>query len=477
MTIPQRVLCVAVAVYVLLFFGLAKRCYEVFGYDSGGTAVFNNMMWNTLHGRPFHISALTTADARKPVNNLAIHAAYFWVFLVPVYFVAPDPRTLLFCQSLALGLAAWPAYRIARRVLEDDWAAVGMALALIMMPGVVSQNVNQIQEPCFLPVVLLFAIFFFLEQRFRAFLLTAFLACLNRENVPLAVMFFGAWALWERRRWPWVVAPVVLGAGYFAFVTWVAMPWFRGGEPWHVAKQFEHLGHGPVDIVRNIFVEPSRLFGHLFGELNLLYLAQLLIPLGGWLPLMHPSALLAVPDLAANLLSNNSALKVIAWHYHLTITPALFVSLLFAVRRLGLRWQQRRPGAHLPVLCFGFLVLATAHWFLWFQPVMFRKLPYHDTLVKVVRLIPRDAAVLSSFRIQAHFSSRARYDAISLFENYPEYARTFEYVVLDANERRFPPFITREFFDSFYKNPEYELVFAENHVFVFRRRDGGRPVP
>lgn len=477
MSRPQKVLVLAVVVYVALFFGLAKRCYEVFGYDSGGTAVFNNMMWNTLHGKPFHISALTTAEATKPVNNFAIHAAYFWVFLVPLYALIPDPRTLMFCQSLALGLAAWPAYRIAKRVLEDEWAAVGMAIALILMPGYVSQNVNQVQEPSFLPVVLLWTVWFFIEGRFRAFMIAAFLACLNRENVPLAVMFFGLWAWWERRSWRWRLAPVVLGASYFAFVTWVAMPFFREGEPWHVAKQFEHLGRGPFDIVRNVFVEPSRLLNHVFSEPNLTYLSHLLIPLGGWLGLTHPAALLAVPDLAANILSNNSALKVIAWHYHLTITPALFVGLLFSLRRVERRLQTRLAGRHLPAVAAGFALLAAAHWFLWFQPAMFRKLPYHDSLVKAVRMIPRDASVLSSFRIQAHFSSRARYDALSVFQHRPEYAARFEYVVLDANERRFPPLVTREFFDQFYRSPDYQLVFAENNVFVFRRKDGGAKLP
>ena len=54
-----------------------------------------------------------------------------------------------------------------------------------------------------------------------------------------------------------------------------------------------------------------------------------------------------------------------------------------------------------------------------------------------------------------------------LFEQY-----RFEYVILDANEQQFPPPITQEFFDSFHKNPNYRLIFAETNVFVFQRLGG-----
>jgi uncharacterized membrane protein len=474
---PQRALVFIILGYVAVFFGMAKHCHDVFGYDSGGTAVFNSMMWNTLHGRPFHISALTTAEARKPINNLAIHAAYFWVFLLPFYALIPGPATLLFLQSLALGLSAVPVYLIARRLLKDETAAVLLGAAFILIPPIVSQNVNQIQEPSFLPVVLLFAIYFFIAQRWGPFLVLCVLSCLNRENVPLAVAMFGLWALVERRSWRWVVVPIVGGTVYFLFVTLVAMPYFREGESWHVAKQFEHLGNGPVGILVNLCTKPQLLFGHLLGADNVQYVVQLVQPMGWLLPWLHPAALLALPDLAANTLSNNSALKVIAWHYNLTTTSALFVSLIFTLRRLNGWLQQRWGCSQLVVLAAGIFLLAGAHWFLWFQPQMFRQRPYHDTLTKAIRSIPPQASVLSSFRIQAHFSSRPRYDALSVFQNYPAYARSFEYVVLDANERQFPPFITREFFESFRNNPEYELVFAENNVFVFRRPDGGAPIP
>jgi len=471
LTRPQRVLILIIAAYVLIGFGLGNRCYEVFGYDQGGSSVFEHMMWHTVHGRPFHLTVPCSADQQKPVNMFAVHGAYFWAFLVPIYAVLPGPSTLLFLQSLALGLAAVPMYLIARRVLEDEWVAVLLATAFILMPPIVSQHVNQIQEPSFLPVLLLFVFYFFLERRFKAFLIMAFVSCLNRENVPLGIGMFGLWALLDRRKWKWVVAPVVLGVVYFAFVTKIAMPYFRQGEPWHVAKQFEHLGGGPVEIIKNVFVQPQLLFGHLLGRDNIQYVIFLFQPMGWILPLLNPAAVVALPDLAANTLSNNSALKVIAWHYNLTTTAALFVSLILTIRKLGVWLGQRFGGSRsLYIVALFLLAMPIAHWFLWFQPRYFRRLPQHDVLVRALAVVPSESSVAAPQRTLAHLASREHYADLAIFNLWPRYAAQFDYVILDANERQYPPFVTQEFFDKFNRSTNYRMIFAEANVFVFQRQ-------
>jgi uncharacterized membrane protein len=473
LTGPQRALAAIIGTYVVVFFGMAQRCYDVFGYDSGATAVYNNMLWWTLHGKPFLIAAMITSESAKPISNLAAHAAYFWVFILPFYALFPGPSILFFLQALALGMAAVPMYLIARKLLEDEVAAVLLAAAYLLLPPLVSQNLNQVQEPCFLPVLLLFVFYFFLERRYGLFLSFSAVALLNRENVPLAIMMFGVWALVERRSWKWVVVPIVCGAAYFWFVTFVAMPYFRQGENWHVARMFGYLGSSAGEIFKNAALHPLVLVQHLFSSDNVRYVIFLVQPLGWILPFFALPCLVALPDLAINLLSENTALKVIPWHYNVLTGTALFVSTLFAVRKIGL-WQRRKygEGRYLPVVACGLLVLSAAHWFLWFQPGYLRELPYQQALNHAIESIPKDVSVLSSVRIQARFSGRPRYDSLNVFEHQPEYAKTFDYVLLDANERRFPPFVTQEFFDSFYKNPRYQLIFAEQNVFVFHRLGG-----
>ena len=467
----ERVLIVFIAIYVVGFACLAARCLNVFGRDFEALAQFNNMMWSTLHGHPFRIDCRAFVGQQNPVSNFAMHAAYFWVLLFPAYALAASPYTLIFLQSLFLGLSAIPAYRIARRLLQDDWAAVLLALAFVALPPVVAQNFNQVQEPSFLPFFLLFAFYYFLEKRLGAFMVWAFLSCLNRENVPLAIAMFGFWSLCEKRGWRWFVGPVVLGSAYFLFVVFVFIPWFRQGETWHVTAYFANLGSSPANILQNIVLHPSILVDTLWRGEILQFFIFLVQPLGWWLPLTTPAALVALPDLAANLLSGNGALRMIAWHYNVLVTCALFVSTVKCLGWLGAVQSKKWPGGR-PNLApaAAILVLAVSHWFLWWQPAFVTELPQHESIQAALRHIPADASVLVPARLLAHVSSRAKFDFIGCLTAEPAYAKDFEYVVIDANERQYGPPISQQFLEPLISKGEYELVFNQQNVYIFHRK-------
>ncbi len=469
-TKPERALMLVILAYVLIGFGLGKRCFDVFGHDSGDMAAFDHMMWHSSHGRLFHCSVMLYDEHTKPVSMLALHSSYFWVFLMPVYALFPGMTTLLFLQSLALGLAAIPMYLIVRWAFQNEWAAVFFSTAFLLLPPVISQHVNQVEEPSFLPVFLLYVFLFFLQRRFGAFLLMALVSCLNRENAPLAVAMFGVWALFEKRDWKWVVAPIALGALYFGLVTFWAIPYFREGQPWKVSQQFGHLGAGPAEIVTNFFRKPELALNQIFNFDTGQYLTLLLQPMGWLLPLTHFAAMVALPDLAANILSSNNALRVIPWHYNLITSSSLFVALVLSLRKVDAMLQNRgKQKVGVALIGGGAVALALAHWPLWFQPQFYQKLPYHDTLVRALAAVPPDKSVMTPVRLTGHVARRESFSALGIVERRPKYAALFEYVVLDANDRRYLPVVTPELFGKFYKNPSYQLVFAENNVFVFRR--------
>jgi uncharacterized membrane protein len=456
-------LAILIGVYVLFFFWLAYRRWAVFGNDTSDFGYFDNMFWHTIHGRPFYCSA-------QGGSNLAVHAAFLWSLLVPVYWVFPGVPTLLFLQSLFLGLCGVPVYLIARRIFDDHRTALFSAAAFLMLPPIVSQHVNQIEEPSFIGVFLLFAYWFYKQEKFGWFLLLAGVACLGRENVPLAIGMFGIYAAVQRRRWKWIIAPVLLGGAYFYLAVFVIMPYFRQGLHWHVLKMFSYLGDTPGQIVTNIITQPGMVIDHLLGEQNLQYFVFLVQPMGWVLPFGSLAFLMALPDIGINLLSDNSALKVIPWHYNVFTACFLFIATMYTVGKLGGRLRQRYGAARFELVAVSaLLLLAVGHWFLWLQWQQYIKRPYHDSMMRAIHAVPPDAPVIVPVRFQGHIGGRARYDHLNYFNTKPEYAKQYDYVILDGNERQYPPFVTQEFFDSFYKNPQYQLVFAENGVFVFHR--------
>lgn len=458
-------LAVVVSGYVLVFFWLAYRQYAYFGTDSGDLAYFNNMFSWTLRGRPFYVSAIG-------YSNLAVHAAFLWGLLVPAYWLAPGLPALLFMQSLFLGATAVPVYLIARQVLQDHRTALVMAVAFILLPPIVSQNVNQVEEPALVAVFLLFAFYFFIMKRFGLFLLFSGISCLGRENIPLAIGMFGIYGLILRRGGKWVIAPLVMGSVYFWFAMFVLMPYFRQGHEWHVMKMFTYLGDTPGSIVLNAISHPTIVLQHLLEQQNVTYVTLLLQPMGWVLPFLSPASLMALPDLAINTISDNGAMKVIPWHYNVVTGCFLFIGTIYAVKKLGQRLRHRYQGNPEIVMAVILLMLSISQWVTWFSPQHYRKLPYQETLLRAIAAVPPQKSVLVPLRLVSHIALHDRFTNLSLFLSKPACAEQFEYVILDANERQYGPLITQEFFDSFYRNPKYKVVFAEQNVFVFQRLGG-----
>lgn len=478
MSRPARALVWLVAGYVAVFFSLAVRQWTCFGRDASLYAEYNNMFWWTLHGKPFFIGSYG-------LSNWGMHSSYFWSFLLPIYWLVPGINTLLFLQTCALAAAAIPLFLLARKVLDHEWAAVIAAGAFLLLPGVGSQNLAQIQEPSFQPVALLFTIYFFIERRFRAFAISAVVACLLRENVPVAVAMFGLWALREKRPWKWVLFPSAFAGVYLAVVMGWAMPAFRDGQPWHGVRYFDYLGETPGQIVGTVLSRPDVVLNHLFSQDVVTYFLFLTQPMGVLLPFLSPACIIAVPELLGNLLSGWSQVRVIPYHYNVLTSTGLFVGLLFTLRKIVNRLKARAPGnAYAPVLATVALALAASHWFLWLDWSRFRPVPHRDSLLRAIAVVPSDASVLVTSRMLAHVSNRPKWDNVDILwsksnrggagANYhadPNYGYSFDYAILDGNERAFnPPGSMQEIFATLYTNTNYRLIFNENNVVVFQRR-------
>lgn len=461
----HKQLALLAGLYVLVSFWLAYRKYAVFGTDSGDYGYFNNMFWWTLRGRPFHNSGIG-------YSNLALHIAFLWVLLLPAYWLFSGVPVLIFMQSLFLGMTAVPVYLIARHVLKNHRTALVMAAAFILLPPIVSQHVNQVEEPAFAAVFLLFAFYFFIVERFGLFMLFSGIACLGRENIPLAIAMFGVYGLILRRGKKWIIAPLAMGLVYFWFAIFVLLPYFREGHAWHVMKMYTYLGNTPGAIVGNAISHPMLVVHHLLGQQNVTYVVLLLQPLGWVLPFLSPASLMALPDLAINTVSDNGALKVIPWHYNVVTGCFLFVGTIYAVRKVGQWLRQRSWGDPEIAMAVTLLALSISHWFIWLSPQQYQKLPHHETLLRAIAVVPPEKSVLVPIRLVSHIALRDHYTDINLFATNPNCAEQFEYVILDANERQYAPPITQEFFDSFARNPKYKLLLAEQNVFVFQRLGG-----
>jgi uncharacterized membrane protein len=408
--------------------------YETFGqgYDQ---VDFEQGIWNTLQGRVMEDSRFNFTGSVFGMDWMPL-----LLFFVPVYALVPSPHVLFFLQIAASAFGAVPVYWLARDRLGVKLAAAGIAAAYLLYPTLLHTALNPFQVRLFALTLLLFGLYFYERGNWQIFLACALIAMLARTDVALVVMMFGVYGLLTRRKWQFVVWPLVVGLAYFVLATFVITPsfaypgaltplppgtsldmscWPCGMSP--QLAYYAHLGRSGPEIVQFVLLHPLEAFNRAVIEPGLLgpklmYLLSLLIPLG-LLPIFAPKPLvLGLPIVALNLLSLRGSQIDLESHYSLLLIPGLVAAAIYGADNLR-KWLSRRrgvDGTDKRILQIGGLALAL--WALlmtvpYANPVV-RVLRFHETQAYVqaanelVAMVPGDAKVAVTSKLAPHLLPR-----------------------------------------------------------------------
>ncbi len=457
-----RALALAVSAFAAGFGALAVLRHRSFSTGRFDLGNMTQAVWSTAHGDPLAVTNL----AGEQTSRLASHFDPILVLFAPLWLVWPNPEALLVVQAIAIALGALPVYWLARKHLESERAGLGFAIAYLLFPATQWLALSEFHPVALACPLLLFAFWFLDEDRLVPFAICAVLACTTKEEVALAVAGLGLWYALARRRRVAGIAIAIAGAAAAAVALGVVAHYNHGGAPF--AGRYEEVGGSPTGILKTLVTDPLAIAGAAFDLAGLTYLLALLVPLA-FLPLAAPLALLpALPDLALNLLSSTETQTSIHFHYVAPLVPALFAAAIFAAARF--ERPVVKPLVAL-VLVSNFVLGAIPLWGAIpggeERQAGAALISDHDrTARRALRLIPDDAVVSASNSLGAHLSDRRRFlsfpireDAtwIAVDERSPGYLDRFApgpYAIAIARLRR---------------DPNWELVFDEDDVLVFRR--------
>ncbi len=110
-----RIVLAAALLATILFGTLALLRHSTFHSTASDLAVFDQVLWNTIHGR-FMESTMSLARC-EPHSFFGDHFSPALLLIVPLYALFPHPETLIVVQTIALALGVWPIYLLARRSL------------------------------------------------------------------------------------------------------------------------------------------------------------------------------------------------------------------------------------------------------------------------------------------------------------------------------------------------------------------------
>jgi uncharacterized membrane protein len=468
---PILVVWTAIVAYGAGLASLSVLRHEAF---STGRFDLGNMVqavWSTAHGDPL---AATSLSGEQFVRLGAHFDPILLLFALP-WRLWPSPSLLLTAQALLVALGALPVFWLARKHLASERAALGFALAYLLLPPLQWMTLSEFHPVALATPLLLFAFWYLDEERLLAFAVFAALAAATKEHVPLAVAGLGLWYAFSRRR-PWPgLAIAAAGVAVCALAVGIVIPHFspEGGSSFY--DRYSEVGGSPRGALETAVTDPGQLLGELGERRDGVYLFQLLLPLAG-LPLVAPFVLVgAAPELALNLLSKVPTQSSIHFHYSATVLAAFAAAAVLGAARLA-RGRQAMAG-RLAAVAVG-LSLA-ANYALGPLPI-WQAFPGGETLAttrhlvnehdrisaRALDLIPAGAVVSASNSLGGHLSERER------FLSFPRLGDA-AWVAVDetrpGNADRLEPLPYAAAIARLRRDPGWRLVFQRDGVLVFRR--------
>lgn len=339
------------------------------------------------------------------VHVLEVHWSFVLYPLSALRFLGPLPETLLVVQSLFLGAAVVPLWRLARRVCKLRFgAAVALVLAYAIHPGLHALAINDF-HPEALAIPGLFGLAYFAaSRRWVWFWLTvAFVLCC-RADLGLVVAAWGLLMVSDGVRRPglWTAG---VGAVWALGLLLVAQPVF--GQT--TGQQYGRYGNTLGEVLTGAVTDPGRFLGDLVDRSNVAVLVGLLAPVV-FLPLLSLRHFLPAVPLGAIYLVTTVDDSSFSARTSMLLA-FVFVSSAFALRRLGTMGVDR---VFIEVRLLATVVAASVLSFIAASPTAPYERPWEwdersatdEAVLEAVASLDPDDAVRASPSALAHLAER-----------------------------------------------------------------------
>ena len=428
----KKILWLAIALYLVVF-SLVSFCkYTHFLYNGLDLAIINNVFWNTVHGHWFWSSI-------QGHSYLGDHCSPILILLLPVYFLWQSPLLLLILQSVFLGLAAWPIYKISQFKLKDNSLALGIAALWLINPLTHNINLYEFSFISLAPFLFLMAFYFYLKNKILLFSIFIFLSLLIREDVAFIILIFSLIILFNKK---YKIAVIL----FFTSIAWIIIAN-------KIIASFSSSNFSPFLYYYSWLgsAGSSAIAAHILSYKNLEMITGFLLPFL-FIPLLKPQwLLLALIPLAEIILSAaGGGAQIFMMHYGALFLPALVIAFIGGFHRANQFVEDKLKSKYLLLIC-----LMVINIFLWVDFGVFKKEIYPNRskwsntqqdnineMLKSVVTQDKTASILASYRLLANLSSRENIYALHYyFLGVQQFAqgqyilnKKPAYVILDKND-------------------------------------------
>ncbi len=435
--LPAVLLAVMITAYICWVSLHTIRHHYGLGTSAYDLGIHENFLWNTIHGDWFYSSI-------EGGSHLGVHTSFAMLMIAPLYAAFPATETLLFIQTMLLGLAAWPLFGAARSVTGSGWTALVVASLWLAHPGVAGANFYDFHAVVFAPFFFFFAAWMWRTGRWRWFWVWVFLLLTVKEDMGFLVVALGLVLLIDGDRRRGAIA-VAAGAVSYLVLQHGVIPFFSPGGHSYVwyFPQVIPEGEGPAGALVTAFLNPVFTIRFALTPTKVLYVMQLLAPLA-LLPLRTVRGVLLVGyGLSSALLATRPPMFELGFQYALVILAPAFVGLLIAVGDRSPSWRSRALAVAVMLS-----IITTFHYgMIWPGADFaggFRKIEFsldgseredYAEVASCAERIPAEATVLASEVLVPHVARRHTVMTTRDIAGNPRYPFDAIFLLKDDNSR------------------------------------------
>jgi len=457
----RLVLGIAVLFWLFCCGFALQRYYNFFptfvSFDQG---IFNQVFWNSLHGRWFESSLSSTESsavlldrqvAEVYYRRLGQHFTPALLLWLPFYALFQSPAGLSVLQATLMALGGLVLYGLARHYHPPHVASL-IAASYYIANAVLAPTLANFHDFSQVPLFVFGLLWAMEKRRWWLFGLLMGLTLLVREDAGVILFGIGTYLVLSRRFFGVGLTVCVVSLGYMLLLTNVVMPAFSPDiSRRFMVEQFGQFVDGQeastLQVLAAIALNPLKLLAELVNPpgRTLSYL------LAQWLPLMF----VPVISLDAWLLAGFPILKILVQQdptalslhlrYAVTLVPGLFYGAILWWAKHPLQFQPRTRQFWLVCMELALLLTLTSNpnralsivipdsiqpW-IYTSPA--RQWQHAQAVRSLTNQIPSTASVTATGNIVAHLSNRRevlRYPATKLKNDAREVIQV-EYAIAD----------------------------------------------
>jgi uncharacterized membrane protein len=405
----ERIAAGLVITYAIVFGILSLIRHWSFHSTGLDLGVFDQVLWNTSQGR--FMESTLSLDRCVPHSFFGDHFSPILVALVPLYWAAPHPETLLVVQTAALAAGALPVYLLARALLPRGAERLIWVLAYVLGAPLAFITLYDFHEVSLSVLPLGLAMYWLVTRRTMPMVLSLLVAFTVKEEFALIGIGFGV-ALAFQGRWRSAAFVAIGSAAVFVVTLKVIIPAFADA-PYQYLDRYATLGADELAILRTLVFDPLR-------DVYVLFQGDIGSKVVFVLSLFGPGLLLAlrsrwavVPSiipLGYLMLSDYGGEHTLHNQYGAPIIPLALGASIVGFAKISPRWRARAVGG--VVLATLFFCIGFGGWpfsrdyenaYLRGNPdrapsgtSMYVREPRYDALVALVRAIPSTVAIAST---------------------------------------------------------------------------------